>query len=77
MLESIDSRLKGSGLSAQAVEVFLPEGLTLEEAIRINNQGQVFDGVEGIEEDGTAVLTDRSAGIMKQLLDYDCKAYVP
>jgi hypothetical protein len=62
-------------LSAQGVEVFLPEGLTLEEAIRINNEAQVFDGVERIEEDGTVVLTDKSAGIMKKLLDYDCKSY--
>ena len=62
-------------LSAKGVEVFLPEGLTLEEAIRINNASQVFDGVESIEEDGSVVLTDRSAAIFKELLDYDCKRY--
>ena len=62
-------------LSAGGVEVFLPEGLTLDEAIRINNEGQIFDGVESIEKDGTVVLTDKSAGIFKKLLDFDCKVY--
>jgi hypothetical protein len=62
-------------LSAKGVEVFLPEGLTLEEAIDINNRGQVFEGVESIEKDGTVILTDQSAGIFKRLLDFDCKSY--
>jgi hypothetical protein len=62
-------------LSAKGVEVFVPEGLTLAEAIRINNESQVFDGVESIGEDGTVILTDQSASIFKKLLDYDCKIY--
>ena len=62
-------------LSAEGVEVFLPEGLTREEAIEINEKAQVFEGVESIEPDGTVVLTDESAGIFKKLLDFDCKAY--
>jgi hypothetical protein len=63
-------------LSAAGVEVFIPDGLTLEEAIKINNESQVFDGVESIEEDGTVVLTDQSASIFKKLLDFDCKRYM-
>jgi hypothetical protein len=62
-------------LSAGGVEVFLPEGLALDEAIRINNEGQIFEGVESIEKDGTVVLTDKSAGIFRKLLDFDCKVY--
>lgn len=62
-------------LSANGVEVFLPENLTLEEALRINNEAQVFEGVSSIEEDGTVVLTEKSAGIFKKLLDFDCKVY--
>jgi len=62
-------------LSAEGVEVFLPEGLLLDEAIRINNEGQIFEGVESIDKDGTVVLTDKSAGIFKKLLDFDCKVY--
>jgi len=62
-------------LSADGVEVFLPENLTLDEAIRINNEAQIFEGVESIEEDGTVVLTEKSAGIFKKLLEFDCKVY--
>jgi hypothetical protein len=62
-------------LSADGVEVFLPENLTLEEAIKINNEAQVFEGVASIEEDGTVVLTEKSASIFKKLLDFDCKVY--
>lgn len=63
-------RLHGNG-----VDVFLPQGLTLEEAVRINDDAQVFEGVESLENDGTVVLTDKSAGIFKKLLDFDCKCY--
>lgn len=62
-------------LSAEGVEVFLPEELRLEEAIRINNEAQSLEGVESIQEDGTVILTDKSAGIFKKLLDFDCKSY--
>ena len=62
-------------MSAQGVEVFLPADLTLEEAIKINDQAQVYEGVESIEKDGTVVLTDKSAAIFKKLLDFDCKVY--
>jgi hypothetical protein len=62
-------------LTGQGVNVFVPEGLSLEEAIDINNRAQVFEGVESIEKDGTVVLTDKSASIFKKLLDFDCKVY--
>ena len=62
-------------LSAEGVRVFLPEDLTLEEAIRINNEAQILEGVESIEEDGTVVLTEKSAAIFRKLLDFDCKVY--
>ena len=60
-------------LNAQGVEVVLPKDITLEEAIRVNEQGQVYDGIEEIQEDGTVVLTDKSANIFKDLLGYDGK----
>lgn len=62
-------------LSANGVEVFLPENLTLKEAIRINNEAQVFEGVESIDNDGTVVITDKAAAIFKKLIDFDCKSY--
>jgi len=62
-------------LSSEGVDVFLPEGITLDEAVQLNNDAQVHEGVESIEEDGTVILTDKSAGIFKDLLDFDCKIY--
>jgi hypothetical protein len=62
-------------VSANRVEIFLPEDLTLDEAIRINKEGVTFDGIESIEEDGTVVLTDKVASQVKKLLNFDCKTY--
>jgi hypothetical protein len=62
-------------LSADGVEVFLPEDLSLERAIGINNEAQVFEGVEAIKGDGTVIITDKSASIFKRLLNFDCKSY--
>ncbi len=62
-------------LNSDGAEVFLPLDWTLEEAIRVNNEGQVFEGVESIKDDGTVVITDKAANIFKKLLDFDCKVY--
>jgi hypothetical protein len=62
-------------INAEGVQVFLPENLTLEQAIKINNDAQVFEGVESIESDGTVVITDKAVSIFKKLFDYDGKRY--
>lgn len=62
-------------LSSEGVDVFLPEGINLEEAVQLNNDAQVYEGVESIQDDGTVILTDKSSGIFKDLLDFDCKTY--
>lgn len=54
-------------------KVVLPANLTLEEAIRINEDGQRFDGIDGIDRDATTHFTDNSVAIMKEMLNYDCK----
>lgn len=59
-------------LSAKGAEVILPNGLTLEQAIKINEDGAKFDGIESIENDGTIVYTDKNYVVMKEL-GYDCK----
>ena len=64
-------------LSAKGAEVVLPEELSLEEAIRINEAAQRYDGVEKIEEDGTVVFADYSVRIMKEMLGFDCKQFKP
>lgn len=62
-------------LSAEGAEVCLPDGVSLERAVEINNAAQVFEGVEQIQEDGTVIITDKSAGVFKRVLGYDCKKY--
>jgi hypothetical protein len=60
-------------MSAKGVEIVLPEGITMEEARRINVDAQKKDGVERIEADGTVVFTDAAYGVMKEIVGYDCK----
>ena len=47
-------------LSAKGAEVYLPKEITLDEAIKINEEGGKYDGIERIEENGTLVTTDGS-----------------
>lgn len=58
-------------ISAKGVEIVLPEGVTLEEAIKINVDGIKHEGVEEIKDDGTVVLTDEAYGIQKELFGFD------
>ena len=60
-------------LSAKGAEVVVPDGMTKEEAIKINEEAQKYEGIEKIKEDGTVVCTDHAAQIMKEVLDFDCK----
>lgn len=60
-------------MNARGAEVIVPQGTTLEEMIRINNEAQKYDGIEGILDDGTAVFTDASYQVMKDVVGYDCK----
>ncbi|MBA7714772.1 hypothetical protein ES703_123804 [subsurface metagenome] len=64
-------------LSAKGAEVVLPEELTLEQAIGINEEAQRYDGVERIEEDGTVVFTDYTVQIMKEMIGFDCLKFKP
>jgi hypothetical protein len=47
-------------LSADGAEVYLPKEITLEEAIKINNECGKYDGIERIEDNGTVICTDGS-----------------
>jgi len=60
-------------LSSQGAEVVLPEGVTMQEAIRINEEGLKYDGIEKIEEDGTVVCTENAVDLMKKIFGYDCR----
>jgi malate/lactate dehydrogenase len=60
-------------LNRKGAEVVLPKGLTLQEAVRINEEAQRYDGIEAILEDGTVRFTDKSWSTLKRLIGYDCK----
>ena len=47
----------------------------MNEAVQINVDGAKFDGIEEIKSDGTLVLTDRAAQIMRETLGYERQEY--
>jgi hypothetical protein len=53
--------------------VTLPSDLSLEEAVRINEEGQRYDGIEKIDKDGTVHFCESSVSIMKEMIGYDCQ----
>jgi hypothetical protein len=57
----------------QGLGVVLPPGLTLDEAIRVNQGGQRLDGIERIGDDGTVYFAERNMAILKETLGYECK----
>ncbi len=53
------------------------EGLTLEEAIAINERSHRFDGIERIEADGTVVFCPEASEVLKTALGYECTRLWP
>ena len=60
-------------VNAHDIGVVLPDGLTMQEAVDINEACMRFDGIERIDEDGTVSFTERNMSILKEVLDYECK----
>jgi hypothetical protein len=58
-------------LGAAGAELYLPVGITLEEAVTINETAQRGDGIERVEEDGTVFYTERAVRVLKEVLSYD------
>ncbi len=63
--------------SAEGVRPALPDGLSLDEAIAINERSHRFDGIESIEGDGTVVFRADAAEAMRETLGYDCPRLSP
>jgi hypothetical protein len=59
-------------LQRSCVAVALPSDLSLEAAIEINRKCQKFDGIDDIDAAGTVHFTSESAGIMRDVIGYDC-----
>lgn len=60
-------------VDAMGGELVLPADLSREEAIRVNEEGQRCDGIERIDQDGTAHFTENAVAIMQEMLGYDCQ----
>jgi len=59
-------------LRAKGVEVVLPEGVTMEQAIKINTDGIKYEGIEELKDDGTVIFTEEARKLAKEIygLDY-------
>ena len=44
----------------------------MEEAIRINEEGQRYDGIDKIDDDGTVTYAEKSVALMKDMIGWDC-----
>jgi len=60
-------------IGEKGAKIVLPEGVTLEEAIRVNEEGNRYDGIEKALEDGTVIFTEKEMSIMKEMIGYECK----
>ena len=63
-------------LSERGAELVLP-GISLEEAVKVNEAGGRIDGIESVKPDGTVVFCDENVAYMKEVVDYDCKELAP
>jgi hypothetical protein len=57
----------------QGLEIVLPPGFTLEEAIHVNREGQLLDGIERVGDDGTVYFAEYNMSILKDVLGYECR----
>jgi len=60
-------------IGARGIEIELPEGITMEQAIKINVDDCKYEGIEEIKDDGTLVVTDEAYKIAKKLLGIECR----
>jgi hypothetical protein len=59
-------------VNTEEIKLLLPDGVTLDVALQINEAGLCFDGIEKIEDDGTVVFTEEHMAILKKTLGYSC-----
>jgi len=62
-------------ISSRGPDIVLPEELSLNDAVKLNEEAARFDGVEKIEDDGTLVITDRAAELVRDALGFDHKRF--
>ena len=62
-------------LNKDGADVVLPDDISLEEAIRINEESGKLDSIEDIKDEGTVIFTDRAFEIMKETLGFECRSF--
>ena len=60
-------------VSSDGVELALPNDISLQEAVKINEGSNRCDGIEKIDDEGNITFTEKSYKVIKDMLGYDCK----
>ncbi|MBN2570428.1 MAG: hypothetical protein JXB42_13460 [Deltaproteobacteria bacterium] len=60
-------------IGANGITIELPEGMTMEQAVKYNMDQAKYEGVEEIKEDGTLIVTDEAYQITKEMLGIECR----
>ncbi len=63
-------------LSEKGAEIVLP-GISLDEAIKINQAGGRIDGIEKVKSDGTVVFCEENVQHMRDVVGYECTELKP
>jgi hypothetical protein len=62
-------------LSRRGVELALPSGVLLDQAIALNEAGQRAEGVEAIEADGTVVFTETARAVLRDVVGFERRGF--
>lgn len=63
--------------SRAGVEAAPIDGVSLAEAVALNERAQRWDGIERIEADGTVVVCEEDAEVLRHVLGYDGARFAP
>ena len=63
-------------LGASGANVTLP-GITLKDAVKLNEDGAKIDGIERVKSDGTVVFIEENVKLMREIVGYDCPKIKP
>ncbi|MFC1431350.1 hypothetical protein ACEZDB_11910 [Streptacidiphilus sp. N1-3] len=59
-------------LEGGRIRLELPQGLSADDAVKINESGQLQDGISDIRPDGTVLFEESSMAVLTRELGYDC-----
>ena len=62
-------------LDNNGAHIVLPDGLSLEDAIIMNERAQRLEGVEKLTSNGTVIFTDEAVGVLEDVMDWNLKQF--